>query len=218
MNTTLQHINDLLFLHECVVLPDFGGIISNYSPSHFDENTCIFYPPKKELSFNKNLSNNDGLLITYISQKEGISYEKAARSLSFFVEDLRVKLHRGQRVVFDNIGLFYCDKKFNILFEPFDYNFLAEAWGMTKLSLDKETDNASHKNTRGIARILKLGIAAAVIGASMFILGSNKDEINLNKLEASIGITDLFTTDSKEAKAEISPEDELIIANPFNLE
>jgi hypothetical protein len=218
MNITLQHINDLLFLHECVVLPDFGGIISNYCASSFEEKTSTFYPPKKELSFNKNLSNNDGLLITYISEKEGVSYEKAARGLSFFVEDLKVKLNRGQRVVFDNIGVFYLDRKFNILFEPFDYNFLADAWGMSKLSLDKEAYAQIVKAPNKIASRLKFGIAAATIGGSMFVVGSNKEDINLNRLEASIGITDLFANNSEEAKAEISPEDELIHTNPFILE
>ena len=216
MNTMIQHINDLLFLHDCVVLPEFGGIISNYTSSHFDEKSLMFYPPKKELAFNKNLFKNDGLLISYITEKDGMSYEKASKCVSYFIEDLKVKLNQGQRVVFENVGVFFCDRKFNILFEPSDYNFLSDSWGMNELTLDAETYNKVSKVTKTFGKKLKLGMAAAAFGGAVYVVGSNIDNVNINKVEASIGVGDLFKASGTDTnKPEISPEDEIIDYNPF---
>lgn len=218
MNSMLQHINDLLFLHECVVLPGLGGIISNYSASYFDEKSSIFYPPKKELSFNKNLSKNDGLLISYVSEKEAVSYEKAAKYVAYYIEDLKVKLNQGQRVVFENVGVLYCDRKFNILFEPFDFNFLADSWGMDELSLDDDTYSEVSRVSQGVGYKVKIGIAAAAFGGTMFVAGATKDSINFNHMQASLGLTDVFSEESRVDKPEISPDDELLNCNPFNQE
>lgn len=217
MKTMIQHINDLLFLHDCVVLPEFGGIISNYASSYFDEKSLVFYPPKKELAFNKNLSKNDGLLVTYVSEKEGMSYERASKCVGYFIEDLKVKLNQGQRVVFENIGVFFCDRKFNILFEPSDFNFFADAWGMSEITLDVDAYKNINKTPRSISKKFKYGLAAAAFGGAMYVLGDNSDNISFDKIEASIDVTDLFTVGNDDSdKPEISPEDEIIDYNPFN--
>lgn len=216
MNTMLQHINDLLFLHECVVLPGLGGIISNCSSSYYDEKNSMFYPPKKELSFNRNLSKNDGLLINYVSEKDAITYERATKSVSYFVEDLKVKLNQGKRVVLENIGVLYCDRKFNILFEPFDFNFLADSWGMDEISLDVQTYSEVSKVSQGIGHKVKIGVAAAAFGGTMFAAGVTKDNININRMRASFGVTDIFSDDIREKIPEISPDDELLNYDPLN--
>lgn len=215
MNTMIQHINDLLFLHDCVIIPGFGGIISNQTSSYLDEKSLVFYPPKKELAFNLNLSKNDGLLITYIAEKEDMTYEKAFKCVSYFVEDLKVKLNQGQRVVFENIGVFFCDKRFNVLFDPSDYNFLADSWGMNELTLDTEMYNKVSKVSKTFGKKLKLGVAAAAFGGAVYVVGNNVDTVGIDKLEASVGVGNLFNNSADVNKPEISPEDEIIEYNPF---
>ena len=60
-------IRELLFGHDCVIIPGFGGFIGNYNPAHIDKNSGTFYPPVKQISFNRNLNHNDGLLVGRIS-------------------------------------------------------------------------------------------------------------------------------------------------------
>ena len=57
-----QHIFELLFQHDCVILSDFGGFVANYVSAKVDENTRRIFPPAKTVIFNKYLTNNDGLL------------------------------------------------------------------------------------------------------------------------------------------------------------
>jgi len=57
--------------------PGFGGFIGNYTPARIDKSTGTFYPPVKQISFNRNLNHNDGLLIGRISMSSKINYGDA---------------------------------------------------------------------------------------------------------------------------------------------
>ena len=112
------YIRELLFGHDCVIVPGFGGFIGNYSAARIDRNTDIFYPPLKKISFNRNLSYNDGLLISKISQSAGVNYGDARRIVEEFAKDLTRRLSRGEIVVFDHIGTFVNNREKNVQFEP----------------------------------------------------------------------------------------------------
>jgi hypothetical protein len=111
-------IRELLFGHDCVIVPGFGGFIGNFSPAHIDESSGTFYPPVKQISFNRNLNHNDGLLISKISQSTGVNYGDARRLVEEFVKELTGKLSKGEKVVFDHVGTFVYNQENNILFEP----------------------------------------------------------------------------------------------------
>ena len=97
-------IRELLFGHDCVIVPGFGGFIGNYAPARIDRSTDTFYPPVKKISFNRNLNHNDGLLVGRISDCEKINYGDARNLVEEFVTGLRRKLEKGEKVVFDNIA------------------------------------------------------------------------------------------------------------------
>ena len=61
------YISELLFLHDCVIIPDFGGFIGKKRSAILNTTTGTLNPPSKQIVFNKNLNANDGLLISYIS-------------------------------------------------------------------------------------------------------------------------------------------------------
>ncbi|MDE6452169.1 MAG: hypothetical protein K2L23_07810 [Odoribacter sp.] len=137
MHRFIEYISDLLFLHDCVIIPDFGGFICNYKSAYIDEESGLICPPTKDILFNRNLTHNDGLLVNWIACKENITYEKATVQVTLFCEELKIKLNQRQRVVFGDIGVFYTDRRFNIIFEPDKNNFFAEAYGMAPLNVPK---------------------------------------------------------------------------------
>ena len=78
MNKTIsKYISELLFLHDCVIIPEFGGFVGNNKSAVLNEITGTIFPPSKEILFNPNLKSNDGLLINKISISEGISNIKS---------------------------------------------------------------------------------------------------------------------------------------------
>lgn len=124
-------IRELLFGHDCVIVPGFGGFIGNYTPARIDKSSGTFYPPVKQISFNRNLNHNDGLLVGRISGSANINYGDARNLVEEFVADLRRKIEKGEKVVFDNIGSFINNQEGNIQFEPDrNANYHLDSYGL----------------------------------------------------------------------------------------
>jgi nucleoid DNA-binding protein len=124
-------IRELLFGHDCVIVPGFGGFLGNYTPAHIDKSIGTFYPPVKQISFNRNLNHNDGLLVGKISGSSNINYGDARILVEEFVGELRRKLERGEKVVFDNIGNFVNNQEGNVQFEPDrNANYHLDSYGL----------------------------------------------------------------------------------------
>jgi nucleoid DNA-binding protein len=129
-------IRELLFGHDCVIIPGFGGFIGNYTPARIDKKTGTFYPPVKLISFNRNLNHNDGLLVGRISGSAGINYGDARNLVEEFVSDTRRKLEKGEKVVFDHIGNFINNQEGNIQFEPDrSSNYHLDSYGLESFQL-----------------------------------------------------------------------------------
>jgi nucleoid DNA-binding protein len=124
-------IRELLFGHDCVIVPGFGGFIGNYSPARIDKVSGTFYPPVKQISFNRNLNHNDGLLVGTISASSIINYGDARFMVEEFVADLRKRLEKGEKVVFDNIGSFSNNQEGSLQFEPDrNANYHLDSYGL----------------------------------------------------------------------------------------
>lgn len=124
-------IRELLFGHDCVILPGFGGFVGNYTPARIDKDSDTFYPPVKQISFNRNLNHNDGLLVGRISSSAGINYGDARNMVDEYVVSLYKKLERGEKVRFDKIGTFTNNEEGNVLFEPdHDVNYHLGSYGL----------------------------------------------------------------------------------------
>jgi len=115
-----------------VIIPDFGGFVSNYHSAEINITQNSFKPPKKDILFNKNLIYNDGLLINHIASSEKISYSEAKNITSEYVQDITYKLENGEKIIFKDLGCFYFDKTQNLLFEPdLSTNYLIDSFGLS---------------------------------------------------------------------------------------
>jgi hypothetical protein len=124
-------IRELLFGHDCVIIPGFGGFIGNYTPARINKSTGTFYPPVKQISFNRNLNHNDGLLIGRVSLSGKINYGDARSLVEDFVTGVRKRLEKGEKVVFDNIGSFLNNNEGNLQFEPDQsVNYHLDSYGL----------------------------------------------------------------------------------------
>ena len=131
-----QYIKELLLLNDCVIIPEFGGFVANYKPATIENNQ--FFPPTKEIAFNNKLNSNDGLLINYISETEGIDYFSARQKLDSFVEETNLNLERNRNVHFEGVGYLHYDSRENLLFEPLlRQNLLVDSYGLQNFSYEK---------------------------------------------------------------------------------
>lgn len=126
-----KYVGELLYEHDCVIVPGFGGFIGNAVPAHVDTAKNLFEPPQKQLFFNKGLIQNDGLLANHIATVEKISYTEALNFITDKVNELRKSLAEVKRIVFDNIGTLYFDDQHNLMFIPDgNVNYLRESFGL----------------------------------------------------------------------------------------
>jgi len=126
-----QYISQLLYRHQCVTVPGFGAFLTEIQSAHLHENTNSFYPPKKVISFNAHLKNNDGLLANHIAQVEKTDYEMAVSSIESEVIIWNSILQVNERFTLKNIGELFLNSEKNIVFTPSEnINYLKESFGL----------------------------------------------------------------------------------------
>ncbi len=130
-----QHISSLLYEHDCVIIPEFGGFIAGYAPARMEPARHLILPPHKNLSFNKHLRSNDGLLTNEIATAEQKTFSQASDIIRSYVSELNGRLQRGEKAAIEKIGILQLDIEKNIQFEPDNsVNYLTGAFGMTRIS------------------------------------------------------------------------------------
>lgn len=241
MHKFIEYISDLLFLHDCVIIPDFGGFICNYKPACINEANGVICPPSKDILFNRNLTHNDGLLVNWVACKENTSYDKAAKQVSLFCEELKVRLNQRQRVAFGDVGVFYTDRRFNIIFENGRGNYLSDVFGMEEILAEKiqpeekvksknisipvTNEPASYINTDSgnfLHRLFKYGLSVAVIAGiivlSQLNISHNSDGIKnfITNLTSVQPMPDFSTPASSIKRSNvISPIEDYITYDPL---
>ncbi|MES2762919.1 MAG: SPOR domain-containing protein [Bacteroidota bacterium] len=129
-NQITHLIAELLFRHDCVIIPDFGGFVARSYNSSFSKGSNVLYPQSKHILFNKNLIHNDGLLISALMQKNGTPITEATKQIEDYKEYIQSLLSAKKRFELDNIGLLYIDAENTLRFEAkADVNFLLESFG-----------------------------------------------------------------------------------------
>jgi len=126
------YIRELLFGHDCVIIPGFGAFIGNYFPSRIDRREGMFYPPSRKVTFNRHLTGNDGLLIGHISSHLGVGYGESRDMVIEWAEGLRRKILAGNPISLEHLGTFSLNSEGAIIFDPdLSVNYLLTSYGLT---------------------------------------------------------------------------------------
>lgn len=127
-----KHISDLLYRYQCVTVPGFGAFLTETVSAHVTGSASSFFPPKKVVSFNANVKNNDGLLANHVALQEKMSYELAVIKIGDVVNEWTYLLQNRNRVVLKNIGEISVNNEMNWVFEPANtVNYLTDSFGLT---------------------------------------------------------------------------------------
>jgi hypothetical protein len=136
-----QLIGELLLRHNCVIIPSFGGFVAKQASATIDYKTGLMTPPRKSLLFNRQLINNDGLLVAELAVSNSINYNEAIEIVGKMVSSWGEKLRRGERITIDKVGFLFFDQEKNICFEQDRFfNLLLESYGLGKVHFLTEKD------------------------------------------------------------------------------
>lgn len=182
-----NYINDLLYRYDCVIVPDFGGFVTNTIGAIVSKNHN-FYPPRKQVGFNSHLSHNDGLLANHIAAVENISFEKATTAISLSVIKWKKKL-QTEKVFLENLGNLSLNNEGNLIFEPENkINFLTSSFGLATFTSENIsrtrtiTPLVAHvENTRKIPVFVKYAATVAIICTLGFATSSGLQQHKNNQ-------------------------------------
>ena len=126
-----KYISELLYRYQCVGVPGFGAFLCEWQSAQVIVSQSSFAPPKKVISFNSNIKNNDGLLANHIALQEKISYEKALNRIQTQVVFWLEKLENKEHLVLENIGEIFSNSENNFVFKPNTaINYLTDSFGL----------------------------------------------------------------------------------------
>lgn len=136
-----QLIGELLLRHNCVIIPSFGGFVAKQASATIDYRTGVMSPPRKSLLFNRQLINNDGLLVAELAVANSIHYNEAVEIVNGIVSAWNEQLRKGERITIDKVGFLFFDQEKNICFEQDRFfNLLLESYGLGKVHFLTESD------------------------------------------------------------------------------
>jgi len=126
-----KYISELLYRYQCVTIPGFGAFVTEIQSAHISGSASTFLPPRKVISFNSNIKNNDGLLANHISLTEKITYENAVFKITSVVNSWISALENKDKVSLENIGEIYVNGEYNWVFQPSNtVNYLVSSFGL----------------------------------------------------------------------------------------
>jgi hypothetical protein len=146
----VQFISELLYNHECVIVPGLGGFLTSYLPARIIQGSNRFYPPSCKIAFNASLSANDGILASHISKTTGVSYQEAVESIRKWVDNSYKFMHSGEKLQLEGIGYLRLNSEGNLQFEPeLRENFLGNSFGLPSFfakAVFREEEDSIEKN------------------------------------------------------------------------
>ncbi len=195
------YIREMLFRHDCVIIPGFGAFIGNFFPARTDRREGLFLPPSRKITFNRHLTGNDGLLIGHISSALGTGYGEARDIILEWADDLRRKIMAGNPVPIDHLGTFSLNYEGAIIFDPdTTVNYLLSSYGLSayhrqpvagydvrKRALEKRSEpSVSQPSVRSLltraAVIIPILVALALVPFNDHLFKGNIEESTLNPL------------------------------------
>ncbi len=128
-------IAELLYRYNCVVVPEFGAFLANTTSARIDVKQQTVHPPTKNLSFNQQLTKNDGLLVSHIAHAKNLPYEELLEEVIEVSNQWKGKLESGKSLFLEGIGKLWTGKEGKIQFSPEEgHNYLVSSFGFSSFN------------------------------------------------------------------------------------
>jgi len=224
MNKSVSHyISELLFLHDCVIVPEFGGFVGNKKSAQLNKTTGALTPPSKQILFNPHLKTNDGLLSSHIANQEGISQEIALNNVLDYSTEKNNKLNTSKVLRLNKVGLFTLGKEGNVIFlQDSSTNYSLDAFGMKatynktvarKTETEKQVEvtvQTIRTKSRNPKTLLRAAAVIIPLVALSYLSISQQERIN-NVYTQMATLNPFTTTETITEVVEVITEKDLVI-------
>lgn len=123
----ITHIERLLLVHDCVIVPKFGGFVLQTVPAVYEAEEHTFRPVRKEIGFNGTLQHSDGLLGESYMQMYGVGYRQAQLMLEEDIDDMKATLLQYKKLSLGILGAFSIGEEGQLVFYPAETDLFSVA-------------------------------------------------------------------------------------------
>ncbi|GHT34198.1 cell division protein [Bacteroidia bacterium] len=229
----VSHIEYLLRIHDCVIVPQLGGFVLQVVPASYVEEEHLFRPMHKEVVFNSKLKHNDGLLSERYMESYGVTFQRAYRMLEEDVASIQSSLQKSVNVSLGAVGSLSVGNEGQIIFQAGDAHafsvdsyglpaFQMKTWNTLQLEHVSPLTVYERKNTFYIPinrRILR-GVASVAAAIALFLtISTPVKEVNRSAYTASFIPTEIVTKVVNTQPTEKAPEIEVVTtpSKPANI-
>ena len=217
MKELFLHIEYLLRHHTCLTLPGFGAFIVSTQDARWTQDGRVIIPSKQQITFNRAINHDDGILTKSYTRKYDISYNEAKTRVIHSIDSLLNDLRNNGRIKIGNIGTLTIGTEDNITFTPsLSIRSLQESLGYYPISLKdtpEERETIAKSPTTEIPvkdnryYIFKIRKSVAHIAATFFIVLSLALTIVLNPLPQPPGLQKASVVPVETIISSISPQE-----------
>lgn len=141
-------IKELVLRNDRVSLPGLGVFVCEYVPASFSDRGFVINPPYRRIYF-RSKKEDDNLLVSFYSEKNGVDEQSARRFIDDFISDIRQELEARRVVEFPELGKLRSTKENTLFFVAApDVEIYPDGFGLVPVSLksnaaDPVTESAS---------------------------------------------------------------------------
>ena len=198
MQELALHISYLLRHNTCVILPGFGAFIIYVSQPSINDIESIITPSERQITFNKAITHDDGVLVKSYARRFNISYDEAKKVVLQAINKLQSLLRQNRSVCIDPIGSFTLGEEDNIIFKANDFFLNRNILGLAPVKFiknqtsDTESNIIQSETTNNVELpaysddkryyTIRIRKSVANIAASLFVVATLALTIILNPL------------------------------------
>lgn len=128
----VAHIEQLLLMHDCIIIPGFGGFVLQSIPATYVPGEHLFSPLRKEIVFNRTLQHNDGLLTESYRQRYQADYPAAQTMVDGDVQAMQTLLAEEKQLSLGALGTITLGEEGQFIFQPGAvHTFSLDSYGLS---------------------------------------------------------------------------------------
>lgn len=128
----VAHIEQLLLMHDCIIIPGFGGFVLQSIPATYVSGEHLFSPLRKEIVFNRTLQHNDGLLTESYRQRYQADYPTAQTMVEDDVQAMQTLLAEEKQLSLGALGTITLGEEGQFIFQPATvHTFSLDSYGLS---------------------------------------------------------------------------------------
>lgn len=156
-----RHIERLLLAHDCVIIPELGGLVTQYVPARYVDGEQLYLPPYRCVGFNPHLQLNDGLLVQSYMKAYDTSYPEAERLVRDAVSQIKTRLREQGEFELAGIGTLALNMEGHYTFRPNEAGVVSpELYGLDSFTLPRhegvEAAQREHHDKERLKQLLRV--------------------------------------------------------------